>query len=220
MTQATIERAREIVASAYEGDAFGNQAILRSIRQGRADESKEVQIALAALRTAPADAALREIAWLIELGSSEPCNPRYWGGCHGWTYDHLKAVRFCREVDAQLIAEQMSDGAPDEYRLAEHIWVAALSSPPQPDLLAEAETCEQRETPFPTYRKPLEIGEAVEVELWQFWDGDEPELKWVPAIVRSIHGKNFAVNYADGTTEMIPISGHVNWRHKLKKGGA
>ena len=64
-----------------------------------------------------------ERGWVIEHGASEPCRPRYWGGVHGWTYDHLKAVRFAREIDARSQAEAYDDGAPDNYRVCEHMWV-------------------------------------------------------------------------------------------------
>lgn len=63
-----------------------------------------------------------EDGWVIEHGASEVSRPRYWGGVHGWTYENLRAVRFCREEDARSIAEGMDDGVPDNYRIAEHCW--------------------------------------------------------------------------------------------------
>ena len=64
-----------------------------------------------------------EVGWLIELGSSEPCEPQYWGGVHGWTKDHLKAVRYSREIDAESAAESIGDAAfHDSYRVCEHAW--------------------------------------------------------------------------------------------------
>lgn len=73
-------------------------------------------------------------AWLIEYGPSAPSRPRYWGGVHGWTFDHLQAVRFARQVDAQSIAESMDDGVPGNYRIAEHMWITErvpqMATPP------------------------------------------------------------------------------------------
>ena len=66
--------------------------------------------------------AATQYAWVIEYGPSEPSRPRYWGGAHGWTYDHMEAVRFTREQDARSQAEAMDDGVPDNYRIAEHGW--------------------------------------------------------------------------------------------------
>lgn len=63
-----------------------------------------------------------ESGWVIEHGASEVSHPRYWGGVHGWTYDNLQAIRFCREEDARSQAEAMDDGFPDNYRIAEHGW--------------------------------------------------------------------------------------------------
>ena len=68
-----------------------------------------------------------ETGWVIEHGASEPCKPRYWAGkswdgLSEWTYDHMKAIRFAREIDAQRVAEAADDGVPNNYRVCEHAW--------------------------------------------------------------------------------------------------
>jgi hypothetical protein len=46
--------------------------------------------------------------WVIEDASADISMPRYWGGRHGWTTDYLKAIRFCREEDAQSQLETIA----------------------------------------------------------------------------------------------------------------
>ena len=76
------------------------------------------------ITTLSAQVSALEAAWLIELGSSEPCAPRYWGGVNGWTSDHNKAIRYCRKVDAQSAAGSIGEAAfHDSYRICEHAWM-------------------------------------------------------------------------------------------------
>lgn len=64
-----------------------------------------------------------EIAWLIEMDDGG-C-PTYWSrvddedGVCGWSKDHNKALRFCREQDAQAIIDENGWTEP---RPVEHAW--------------------------------------------------------------------------------------------------
>lgn len=64
----------------------------------------------------------RQVAWLVELKPGT-ISPTYYGetdeGVLGWTGDHLLAVRFAREQDAQLVID--CEGFT-EARAVEHAW--------------------------------------------------------------------------------------------------
>lgn len=64
-----------------------------------------------------------ECGWVIELGRSSPSAPEYWCG-NGWSTDHMRAVRFARQSDAENTSKGWDDDpAPVKpYRIAEHIW--------------------------------------------------------------------------------------------------
>lgn len=72
-----------------------------------------------------------EYGWVIEHRNSEPCQPQYWCG-NGWLYDHMRAIRFARKIDAERVAAGFNedDPLPNEtpHRIAEHAWDAALPS--------------------------------------------------------------------------------------------
>jgi len=63
--------------------------------------------------TPPNAARADEIAWVIELAWSEPSSPEYWNGGVGsfsWTKDNLRAVRFTRKEDAQIVVDTVLTG--------------------------------------------------------------------------------------------------------------
>ena len=60
--------------------------------------------------------------WVIEDASTDIISSLYWGGRHGWTAEHLKAVRFCREDDAQSQAETMADQVSAGLRVVRCQW--------------------------------------------------------------------------------------------------
>lgn len=66
-----------------------------------------------------------ESGWVIEYGKSPVCEPEYWIG-NGWSKDNLRAIRFCREVDAQNTVNgwDEDDWLPGDvpHRIAEHGW--------------------------------------------------------------------------------------------------
>lgn len=66
-------------------------------------------------------------AWLIEAGSSKVSDPLYFAGMDTlgrfkWTRDHMLAVRFVREQDAQKVAGGDTFGT--NHRICEHGWEA------------------------------------------------------------------------------------------------
>ena len=62
-----------------------------------------------------------EVGWLIEEPSPAP--PRWWAGSrYGWTTDASRAVRFCREQDAQRVVESMG-WLNTEVVITDHRWV-------------------------------------------------------------------------------------------------
>ncbi len=75
-------------------------------------------------------AITEERAWVIEQGGSLTSHPWYFSGhaTGDWSDDHLKAVRFCRERDAQNAATSIPLLRYHLHRICEHIWV--LPSPP------------------------------------------------------------------------------------------
>ena len=68
-----------------------------------------------------------ENAWVIEEGQSETSAPLYATLKPGviWSYSHLDAIRFAREVDAQLYAERhlpLVKPKQPPHRVLEHVW--------------------------------------------------------------------------------------------------
>jgi hypothetical protein len=67
-----------------------------------------------------------EFGWLIELKSSVSPTPTYYGeneeGVLGWTADHMKALRFARREDADLVIR--CEGWTEAFA-AEHGWDGA-----------------------------------------------------------------------------------------------
>jgi len=64
-----------------------------------------------------------EIGWVVEHGNQ----PKYLTASFSnfeWTYDSLKAIRFCRQEDAERVAK----ACPFIYdRVAEHMWVKKIT---------------------------------------------------------------------------------------------
>ena len=64
-----------------------------------------------------------ESGWLIELKASVQSTPAYYGeneeGVLGWTSDNMKAIRFARKEDAQLIID--CEGYTEAFA-CEHGW--------------------------------------------------------------------------------------------------
>lgn len=88
-----------------------------------------VLAAINALSAVPEPPKRDEHAWLIESRASEPCAPDYWAG-NGWSKDHNRAIRFCREEDARRECAGWDEDSPlpheGEHRICEHIWDASL----------------------------------------------------------------------------------------------
>lgn len=62
-------------------------------------------------------------AWVIE--ASEVSAPLYWDG-GDWSRNHLRAVRFSRQIDAQRIMIRIDPSMRrDDMRAAEHGWLPA-----------------------------------------------------------------------------------------------
>jgi hypothetical protein len=61
-----------------------------------------------------------ETGWLIE--TSGPLHPHMYRtleqGMPVWTNDNQKALRFARQIDAELFAED----DPEDIRITEHMW--------------------------------------------------------------------------------------------------
>lgn len=59
-------------------------------------------------------------AWVIE--GAHVSTPIYWDG-HDWSGDHMKAVRFARQIDAQTIMSCIEPAMRrSDMRTAEHGW--------------------------------------------------------------------------------------------------
>jgi hypothetical protein len=67
---------------------------------------------------------MTEGGWVIEEQASQVCEPLYWGGTHDWTKDNLKAVRFSRKEDAEIMAEYLGfmEDQTYKHRVAYHEW--------------------------------------------------------------------------------------------------
>lgn len=71
-------------------------------------------------------------AWVIESAGSNTGTPLYFTGIDTlgrftWSYDHSRAVRFCREQDAAAVA--VGDGLGSNHRIAEHGWDEGSGAP-------------------------------------------------------------------------------------------
>lgn len=71
-------------------------------------------------------------AWVLEHADSPTSVPRYWaagqihpGRSSAWTENHMAAIRFAREDDAQAVADRFMKKAGVLVRVCEHIWSAA-----------------------------------------------------------------------------------------------
>lgn len=62
-----------------------------------------------------------ETAWLIERLDGGGA-PLWWAGGEAWTFDHLRAVRFARRVDADAVALAMHDRNMAFTTSTEHSW--------------------------------------------------------------------------------------------------
>lgn len=67
--------------------------------------------------------AAEQYGWVIELGRSPTSAPEYWCG-NGWSTDHLRAIRFARQIDAENTSKGWDDEPAPEipYRFCEHAW--------------------------------------------------------------------------------------------------
>jgi hypothetical protein len=75
--------------------------------------------ALAGLAATPSPVEGRgEVGWLIERDGPQGLS---YATARSWTADHLKALRFAREVDADAFAKSRGDWSAD-IRIAEHAW--------------------------------------------------------------------------------------------------
>jgi hypothetical protein len=71
-----------------------------------------------------------ESGWVLERGDSEVSRPLYWTGValgsnpDTWSFDNLLAVRFAREVDAQVVAHNLMGRGDSrmQVRIKEHGW--------------------------------------------------------------------------------------------------
>ena len=70
-----------------------------------------------------------QFAWVIERGDSDASAPMYFtgvdlqGGRIDWDADHLKAVRFARQRDAEMIREDLEENPfRPKHRVCEHGW--------------------------------------------------------------------------------------------------
>jgi hypothetical protein len=61
---------------------------------------------------------MNQNGWLIEDAESDVSHPLYFCGIMHWTHDHMQAVRFARQSDAQRIASSLN--VP--VRVCEHGW--------------------------------------------------------------------------------------------------
>jgi hypothetical protein len=65
---------------------------------------------------------IEECGWVIEHYTSPAYEPLYWTGS-GWSKEHLRAIRFAREVDADNTRKGWDDEFSMQHRVAEHGWV-------------------------------------------------------------------------------------------------
>lgn len=63
-----------------------------------------------------------EHGWLIEHGGSPTSAPLYWCGGNEWYADHMRAIRFAREIDAAKVKDYIDYGVDHGHRVAEHGW--------------------------------------------------------------------------------------------------
>jgi hypothetical protein len=72
----------------------------------------------------PAQPQRSENGWVIEKGDTH--NPKYLSANHRrfyWTHDHLKAIRFARKQDAELVDSHfLLTERIEEHRICEHSW--------------------------------------------------------------------------------------------------
>jgi hypothetical protein len=73
-----------------------------------------------------------EMGWVIERGDSSPAEPKYWAAgqreaerVSAWTSNHMHAIRFCRKLDAERVADRIMGGL--HVRICEHSWVPSVS---------------------------------------------------------------------------------------------
>lgn len=88
-----------------------------------------VQLSAAHARIKELEGALAkpkyESGWVIEHRRSLVCEPEYWTG-NGWSKDNLRALRYARQIDAEMARNGFDedDPLPGElpHRVAEHGW--------------------------------------------------------------------------------------------------
>ena len=66
-----------------------------------------------------------EYAWVIEHRRSQVSEPEYWAG-NRWSKNHLDAIRFARQVDAERSRDGFDEDDPlpreQPHRVCEHGW--------------------------------------------------------------------------------------------------
>lgn len=65
-----------------------------------------------------------EVGWVIELVEQGPGGPYYWDGRAGWTWtnDHMLAIRFAREIDAERVRKGLNGFRDRHGKVSEHMW--------------------------------------------------------------------------------------------------
>jgi len=73
---------------------------------------------------------MTESGWVIERANSSPAMPLYWTGAPlsaplAWSGDHMLAVRFARDDDAEAVALGLMLHWPEaiRVRICEHCWI-------------------------------------------------------------------------------------------------
>lgn len=76
-------------------------------------------------------------AWVLEHADSPTSRPRYWAAgqidplrSSAWTENHMAAIRFAREDDAQAVANRLMVKAGVAVRVCEHTWTDATALSP------------------------------------------------------------------------------------------
>jgi hypothetical protein len=74
-------------------------------------------------------------AWVIEHGASPVSQPRYWAAgqvnphqSSAWTENHMHAIRFARQLDAERVADRIMGRSQIQVRVCEHIWSTPTGS--------------------------------------------------------------------------------------------
>lgn len=98
------------------------ERLLRPMSNDPAEVQRERYLAAQEITRLRAQPSPREEhGWVIEGAWSDPATPQYWAGSSLWMSDHMCAIRFAREHDAEQAASAMLDGM--NIRICEHVWI-------------------------------------------------------------------------------------------------